>query len=87
VLSGATAAAQETVARATAATAGIRALGRDAADPAHRQSVLAEYYREQIRTILAKAGQVTTVDPRDAQHLILPGPLAPPATTAGGATP
>jgi regulator of protease activity HflC (stomatin/prohibitin superfamily) len=87
VLSGATAAAQETVARATAATAAIHALSRDSTDPAHRQSVLAEYYREQIGAILAQAGQVTTVDPRNAQHLILPGPLTPPTTSAGRATP
>jgi len=74
LLSEAAAAAQETVAGATAGTAEIRALEQRNADPAHRQSVLADYYREQIGAILAQAGQVTTIDARDAQHLILPGP-------------
>jgi modulator of FtsH protease HflK len=74
VLSEAAAAAQETIGRATADTAEIRALEQGGTDPAHRQSMLAEYYREQIGPILARAGQVTTIDPRDARQLILPGP-------------
>jgi regulator of protease activity HflC (stomatin/prohibitin superfamily) len=81
VLSEAAAAAEETIGRATADAAEIRALEQAVADPGHRQSILAEYYREQIGRILAGAGQVTTIDPRDAQRLILPGPsttAAPP---------
>jgi regulator of protease activity HflC (stomatin/prohibitin superfamily) len=81
VLSEAAATAQETIGRATADAAEIRALEQAAANTGHRQSTLAEYYREQIGRILAGAGQVTTIDPRDAQRLILPGPsttAAPP---------
>jgi modulator of FtsH protease HflK len=74
VLSEAAAAAQETIANATASTVEIRALQSGGGAGAHRQNVLAEYYREQIGAILARAGQVTTIDPRNAQHLILPGP-------------
>jgi modulator of FtsH protease HflK len=73
VVSEAEAAAQETIGRAGANAAAIRALARSA-NPAHRDSVLAEYYREQIGPILARAGTVTVVDPRDSQRPILPGP-------------
>jgi modulator of FtsH protease HflK len=86
VLSEAAATAQETIGSARTATAEIRALEQQTGDPAHRRSLLAEYYREQIGPILARAGQVTTIDPRDAQRLILPGPsMAEPGMT--GATP
>lgn len=74
MLSEAAAAAQETIGRATADFAEIRALEQSVADPGHRQSILSDYYREQIGQILAHAGQVTTIDPRDARRLILPGP-------------
>jgi modulator of FtsH protease HflK len=73
VLSEADASAQEMVSEASARAATIRALAQSA-DPAHRDSVLTEYYREQIGPILARAGAITAVDPRDSQRAILPGP-------------
>jgi hypothetical protein len=80
VISEAEAAAQETISRASASTTGIRALAQNA-DPAHRDSVLTEYYREQIGPILARAGSVAAVDPRDSQRAILPGPDASPGAS------
>jgi regulator of protease activity HflC (stomatin/prohibitin superfamily) len=76
VLSEAAATAQETLGRAMTSTAEIRVLEARSVDTVHRQSQLAEYYREQIGPILSRAGQVITIDPRDAQHLILSGPGA-----------
>lgn len=73
VLSEADATAQEMTSRASSRAATIRALARSA-DPAHRDSVLAEYYREQIGPILAQAGSITAVDPGDSGRAILPGP-------------
>jgi regulator of protease activity HflC (stomatin/prohibitin superfamily) len=84
VVAEAEAAAQETISRASASAAGIRALAQNA-DPAHRDSVLTEYYQEQIGPILARAGALTAVDPRDSQRAILPGPDASPAASPGAA--
>jgi modulator of FtsH protease HflK len=80
VLSEAEASAQEIFSRASARAARIHALAQSA-DPAHRDSVLTEYYREQIGPILARAGTITAVDPHDSQRPILPGP----GTLAGDA--
>jgi modulator of FtsH protease HflK len=77
VISEAQATAQETISRAGAIADGIRTLVRSA-DPVHRYSVLAEYYREQIGPILSRAGAISAVDPQESQRAILPGPGSSP---------
>lgn len=72
VRSEAAAAAQERVRRAVADTAGIKALVAQIT-PLTRDSLLTQYYREQIGAALQKAGRVMAVDARGHQHLILPG--------------
>ena len=72
-LAAAEAAAQERVHGAEAAVASVRALANAGGTPAHRNSVMADLYREQIGPILARAGQVTTVDAAAGQHLVLLG--------------
>ena len=42
---------------------------RDGVDP----GLLERVYRERIKAVLAQAGSVTTVDPRDDAKLILSG--------------
>jgi regulator of protease activity HflC (stomatin/prohibitin superfamily) len=72
IVEDARARAAERVAAAEASTAVIQQLEvplRDHDDP----DLLARAYRERIQGILAKAAHVTTIDPRDASHLILPG--------------
>jgi regulator of protease activity HflC (stomatin/prohibitin superfamily) len=73
VVSQATASADELVQTARADTAVITALASHIT-PATRNSVMADYYREQIAAIMPKIGTVTAIDPHDGQHLILPGP-------------
>jgi len=81
VVAEAEATAQELTSRASSRAAAVGALA-ESADPPHRDSVLAEYYREQIGPILSRASALTAVDPRASQRAILPGPGAPRA--AGG---
>ncbi|MDE1164834.1 MAG: protease modulator HflK [Pseudomonas sp.] len=64
--------ASERLAKAQSDTATITSLAQtqhDHSDP----GLLQRLYRERIPGILAKAGSVTTVDPRDDAHLILQG--------------
>ncbi|MFZ5958312.1 protease modulator HflK [Pseudomonas knackmussii] len=61
--------AGERLAKARTDTATIASLA-GSQDP----GLLQRLYRERLPAILGKAGAVTTVDPRDAGHLILPGP-------------
>ncbi|WP_374438780.1 protease modulator HflK [Pseudomonas panipatensis] len=64
--------AGERLAKAQSDTASIVSLARSQqqeADP----GLLLRLYRERVPAILAKAASVTTVDPRDAGHLILQG--------------
>jgi hypothetical protein len=42
---------------------------KDGADP----GLPLRMYRERMRAILAKTGSVTTIDPKDASRLIIPG--------------
>jgi len=72
-LSAAEAAAAERVRGAQAAASGVRALASNGDTPAHRQSAMADFFREKIGPILAQAGQVTTVDSVSGQHLLLLG--------------
>lgn len=73
MLSEATAAASERVRAAKADTARVAAL-KSQETPATRDALLAEAYREQIGAIMRKAGEVTAVDTRGGQQLLLPGP-------------
>ena len=61
--------AGERLAKARTDTATIASLA-GSQDP----GLLLRLYRERLPAILGKAGAVTTVDPRDAGRLILPGP-------------
>jgi regulator of protease activity HflC (stomatin/prohibitin superfamily) len=72
-MAAAEAAAQERVHGAQASVATVRALEAVADTPAHRSSAMADFYREQIGPILARAGQVTSVDAPTGQHLVLLG--------------
>lgn len=65
--------ASERLARAQADTATITSLAQTQqqhSDP----GLLLRLYRERVPGILSRAGSVTTVDPRDAGHMILEGP-------------
>jgi len=73
VLAEATAAASERVRAAKADTARVAAL-ESQETPATRDALMAEAYREQIGAIMKKAGEVTAVDTRGGQQLLLPGP-------------
>ncbi|WP_234744817.1 SPFH domain-containing protein [Burkholderia sp. WTPI3] len=64
--------ATERVATAQTDTLEIRQLDatlRENGDP----GLLARLYRDRVQRVLAKAGRVTTIDPRDTSNLILPG--------------
>ncbi|QKJ86296.1 protease modulator HflK [Paramixta manurensis] len=61
--------ASEQVARAQTDTAAIIQLANN-----HDPELLWRLWRERLPPILARAGSVTAVDPRDDSHLILPGP-------------
>jgi regulator of protease activity HflC (stomatin/prohibitin superfamily) len=72
-LAEAAATAEEEVRQAQTDTADIRDLHAELT-PANRDSLLAQYYRDRIGTILHKIGHVTTVDMRGGQPIIIPGP-------------
>jgi regulator of protease activity HflC (stomatin/prohibitin superfamily) len=64
--------ASERLAKAQTDTSAILLLAqsiRDGTDP----GLPLRMYRERMRAILAKTGSVTTIDPRDASRLIIPG--------------
>ena len=71
--SEAAAAAEEQVRVAAAETADVGLLHGEIT-PANRTSLLGQYYRDRIGTILRKIGHVTTVDMRGGQPLIVQGP-------------
>ena len=74
LLTEASAAAEERLRTASADTARIDALAEQET-PANRDALLAHAYQTQIATILRQAGEVTAVDMRGGQQLILPGPM------------
>jgi regulator of protease activity HflC (stomatin/prohibitin superfamily) len=69
----AAAAADEQVRLAAAQTADVGLLHAEMT-PANRDSLLGQYYRDRIGTILRQIGQVTTVDMRANQPIIIQGP-------------
>ena len=69
----ASAAAEERVRTATADTAPIDAVAMQES-PANRTTLLTHAYQEQVAAILQRAGEVTAVDARGGQQLVLPGP-------------
>ncbi len=71
--SEATAAAEEQVRLASAETADVGLLHAQIT-PVNRDSLLGQYYRDRIGAILRKIGQVTTVDMRGGQPLLIQGP-------------
>ncbi len=73
VLAEASAAADERIRGATADTAGVAAL-EARITPQTRDGLLAEEYRQRIAGIMRQAGQVTAIDMRSGQRLLLPGP-------------
>ncbi|WP_447866240.1 protease modulator HflK [Rahnella bonaserana] len=64
--------ASEQIARASTDTATVVQLADD-----HSPELLWRLWRERMPAILAHAGSVTAVDPRDDAHLVLPGPGRP----------
>ena len=58
---------------AKAETADVGLLHREMS-ATNRGSLLAQYYRDRIGTILRKIGHVTTVDMRSGQSVIIQGP-------------
>ncbi|MBV9655977.1 MAG: hypothetical protein JOZ42_15595 [Acetobacteraceae bacterium] len=71
--SEAQAAAEEQIRAASAETADIGLLHAEL-NAANRESLLGQYYRDHIGAILRKVGHVTTVDMRNGQSVIVPGP-------------
>jgi modulator of FtsH protease HflK len=71
--SEAAAAAEEQVRVAAAETADVGLLHSEIT-PANRDSLLRQYYRDRIGAILRQIGQVTTVDMRGGQPVIIQGP-------------
>jgi regulator of protease activity HflC (stomatin/prohibitin superfamily) len=71
--SEAEAAAEEQVRVASAETADVGVLHGEIT-PANRDSLLAQYYRDRIGIVLRKIGQVTTIDMRGGQPIIIQGP-------------
>jgi regulator of protease activity HflC (stomatin/prohibitin superfamily) len=71
-LASAQAAAEDHVNQAKVKTAGIAALA--SAPEANRAALLDRIYRDRVAALLAAAGSVTVVDPREGAHLLVPGP-------------
>jgi regulator of protease activity HflC (stomatin/prohibitin superfamily) len=71
-LASAQAAAEDRVNQAKVKTAGIAALAT--APEANRAALLDRIYRDRVAALLAAAGGVTVVDPREGAHLLVPGP-------------
>jgi regulator of protease activity HflC (stomatin/prohibitin superfamily) len=72
LLTEASAAAEERLRTASADTARIDALAEQET-PANRDALMTHAYQAQIATILRHAGDVTAVDTRGGQQLVLPG--------------
>jgi regulator of protease activity HflC (stomatin/prohibitin superfamily) len=73
ILAAASAAADERVRTAMAETDPVDALEAQET-PANRSSLLTHAYQDQIATIMQHAGDVTAIDMRGGQQLVLPGP-------------
>jgi regulator of protease activity HflC (stomatin/prohibitin superfamily) len=73
LLTEASAAAEERVRRASEDVAPVAALEAQET-PANRETLLTHAYQEQIAAILRRAGEVTAVDARGGQGLVLPAP-------------
>jgi hypothetical protein len=73
LLTEASAVAEERVRSATTDTARVDALAVQET-PANRDTLLAHAYQDQIAAIMQRAGEVTAVDMRAGQQLVLPGP-------------
>ncbi|MBV8679373.1 MAG: hypothetical protein JO338_02890 [Aquitalea sp.] len=72
VLNNAHAHADERLAQARSETSEIRALA-PRMQQADGPELLRQLYRSRVQAVLARAGQVTTVDPASSGHLIMPG--------------
>jgi regulator of protease activity HflC (stomatin/prohibitin superfamily) len=84
ILDQAQAAAAERVSDARTKVAAVVALEAQET-PATRDALLQRAFRDAAAVLLARAGTVTTVDPRGGARLILPG--APPAASPGAGSP
>ena len=73
LLAQASAAAEERVRRASTDVAPVEALASQET-AANRETLLMHAYQEQIAAILKQAGDVTAVDARGGQALVLPAP-------------
>jgi regulator of protease activity HflC (stomatin/prohibitin superfamily) len=73
ILAAASAAADERVRTAMAETDPVGALEAQET-PANRGTLLTHAYQDQIAAILQHAGDVTAIDMRGGQQLVLPGP-------------
>jgi modulator of FtsH protease HflK len=74
LMAEASAAAEERIRNASADVAPVEALEAQET-AANRQALLTRAYQEQIAGIMQHAGDVTTVDPRASQSILLPGPV------------
>jgi regulator of protease activity HflC (stomatin/prohibitin superfamily) len=74
IVSSAAAAADERIQTAMTEAAPIGALEAQET-PADRDTLLTHVYQDEIAVILQHAGEVTAVDPRSAQQILLPGPM------------
>ncbi len=74
LLAAASAAADERIRTAMAATAPVDALEAQET-PANRDTLLTHAYQDQIGAILQQAGDVTAIDARGQKQLVLPGPM------------
>jgi membrane protease subunit HflK len=74
LLTEASAAAEERLRTASTDTARVDALAGQET-PSNRDALLVHAYQAQIATILQHAGEVTAVDTRGGQQLVLPGPM------------
>jgi membrane protease subunit HflK len=73
LLAEATAAGEERLRTASTDTARIDALTAQET-PENRDALMLQAYRTQVAAILQRAGEVTAVDSRGGQQLVLPGP-------------
>ncbi|HEX3984793.1 MAG TPA: SPFH domain-containing protein [Acidisoma sp.] len=73
IVSAAAAAADERIKTAMSDTAPVGALEMQES-AADRNTLLIHAYQDEIALILQRAGEVTVIDPRSAQQVLLPGP-------------
>jgi regulator of protease activity HflC (stomatin/prohibitin superfamily) len=74
IIAAAAAAADERIKTAMSDTAPVGALEMQET-ASDRDTLMTHAYQDEIATILQHAGEVTAIDPRSAQQVLLPGPM------------